>query len=73
MSDTAPARSPYLITAPSAHVRRYDMVVVVPTLRPGRGYQLRPWLRLVADCETDELTLAAGIKGRRKDDDDDGA
>ena len=63
-----PAKSPYLITAPTEHERCYALVVALPHLRPQKSYALKPWLRITANCQTDEITVAAGITCKREDD-----
>ena len=78
MRDDQPSKSAYLITAPSATERRYDLSVTVPHLKPARQVLLQPWLRITANVETEEITCAAGIKARKpdapaEDDYDDGA
>ena len=67
--DRSPASSAALYTAPADHVRQFDLTVRVP-LRPQSGYLLSPWVRIVANTETDDVTIAAGIKVIRHSDDD---
>ena len=74
MRDDTPSRSALLITAPDDDTRRYDLCVTVPHLRTFARVQAVPWIRVTANCQTDEVTLAAGIKILRADrEDDDGA
>lgn len=56
-----PAQSPYLITAPSEHVRVYEMAVLyrLKAMTPRKVY---PWIRISADDRTGEVTLAAGMR-----------
>ena len=71
--DRAPSSSAALYTAPSEHVRQYDLSVSVPWLRVRPQYFLHPWVRIVADAHTDDVRLAAGIKATPRHVDDDGA
>jgi hypothetical protein len=59
VSDRRPAQSPYLITAPTPAIRQYDLVVMLPSLRPGRK---PPCLRILADCETDDVRASIHVR-----------
>lgn len=62
-----PSLGAMLITAPSEHERLYEMAVRLYRLelKPSPGYLLHPWITVRANCETDEITLAAGIRIQR--------
>lgn len=70
MRDNQPSQSALLITAPSDDLRVYDLCVTVPHLRTGVKYRTVPWVRVTANCVTEEVTLAAGIRVLRPEDDD---
>lgn len=67
LDDTRPSPNAYLVTAPTHEQRQYDLTVHVPRLRPKPGCTLHPWVRVIANCETGEVTCAAGMKVLRKD------
>ena len=71
--DRAPSSSAALYTAPSEHIRQYDLSVTVPWLRVRPQYLLHPWVRIVADAHTDDVRLAAGIRATPRHSDEDGA
>lgn len=71
--DRGPARSAYLITAPTDAVRQYDLIVRVPHLRVTARYTTQPWVRIVANTDTGDVLLAAGIKVMRQGEEEDGA
>lgn len=56
-----------LITAPSEHVRLYEMSVRVARteLLPLPGYTLFPWLTIRVDTQTDDIRLGAGVTAKR--------
>jgi hypothetical protein len=58
-SDTRPARSPYLITAPTPATRQYDLVVLIPRLPPGRR---PPSLRIIVNCETKDVRVSIPVR-----------
>lgn len=63
MRDDQPSPSALLITAPSDDVRCYDLCVTLPRLRlTASRYTTVPWVRITANCLTEDVTLAAGIK-----------
>lgn len=58
---------PMLITAPSEHVRLYEMSVRVARaeLVALPGYQLSPWLTVRVDTATNNYHVSAGVKAKR--------
>ena len=67
MWDNHPPVSAALITAPTEDVRQFDLNVRVPGLHK----RSVAWIRLVANCQTQEVRLASGVK--RIEEDNDGA
>ncbi len=68
--DRIPSFGAMLITAPSAHERLFEMSVRLKhgELKPTSGYTLRPWVRVLANVETGDVLLAAGITVKRSED-----
>lgn len=56
-----------LITAPSEHVRLYEMSVRVARAEIVAlpGYTLFPWLTIRVDTQTDTIQLGAGVTAKR--------
>lgn len=73
MSDTAPSSSELHVAEPSDNEKRFDMRVLIPHMRAYPHYTMQPWVRITANSVTEEITMAAGIKIHRKDDEEDGA
>ena len=67
------AKSPYLVTAPSADERCYELSVQLIGLKTNSRYRAHPWLRITANCQTDAITVAAGIRVERIEEEGDGA
>lgn len=63
-----PATPGPFITAPTEDERCYELAVTIPLryLRAERGYTLKPWLKITANCATQEVTMSAGFRAERR-------
>ncbi len=62
-----PASPGPFITAPTDAERCYEMVVRLPKLEAAKRYYLTPWVRIVANCQTDDVRIAAGFRVNHED------
>jgi len=63
-----------LITAPTDDQRVYEMAVRITRAEASSAFERKPWIRISANIDTGEVTLAAGVKVKRKHtDEEDGA
>lgn len=66
-----------LITAPTDAERVFDLAVRVARAEIRKNYvraSITPWIRIRANADTEEVTIACGLKARRlRPTDDDGA
>lgn len=67
------ALGPMLITAPSQDERVYEMAVRITRSEASPLFQRKPWIRIKAELSTGEVWLAAGVKVKRTQSEDDGA
>lgn len=73
MNTSRPATSRCDVTAPTEDERHYDLDVDLK-LRVHDRYRVKPWLRITANCATEEVTMAAGLRIERNNhSEDDGA
>lgn len=65
---------PMLITAPTDDQRVYEMAVRITRAEASSAFERKPWIRITAELSTGRVTLAAGVKVKRKQiDEEDGA
>lgn len=57
---------PMLILAPTHDERVYEMAVRITRTEAASAFERNPWLRITANITTGEVTLAAGVKVKRK-------